>query len=106
MLNSVCHFFPSVVISEDESIAAQRLILKPISLDLTLTRSLSSWYHEVPDIDVVGKLHAVSVSDIVSSIIFIIIFSLYIYICNTFTLNAVPLLHIGHTPHHVSYAIP
>ena len=52
----------SAIISEGETIVAQRLILKPISLELSLARSLSSWYHDIPDIDVAGQLHAVNVS--------------------------------------------
>ena len=53
----------SAIISKDGTkIVAQRLILKPISLELSLARSLSSWYHGIPDIDVSGQLHAVNVS--------------------------------------------
>lgn len=48
--------------TDGENIGATRLVLEPASLAVYLARNLSPWYHDVPDIDVMGKLHAVKVS--------------------------------------------
>lgn len=50
------------VMTDGENIGATRLVLEPASLAVYLARNLSPWYHDVPDIDVMGKLHAVKVS--------------------------------------------
>ena len=50
------------VMTDGEKIGATRLVLEPVSLAVYLARSLSPWYHEIPDVDVMGKLHAVKVS--------------------------------------------
>ncbi|KAL9987728.1 hypothetical protein ACROYT_G002079 [Oculina patagonica] len=47
------------VMTDGENIGATRLVLEPASLAVYLARNLSPWYHDVPDIDVLGKLHAV-----------------------------------------------
>lgn len=50
------------VMTDGENIGASRLVLEPVSLAAYVARNLSPWYHDVPDVDVVGKLHAVKVS--------------------------------------------
>lgn len=50
------------VMTDGENIGASRLVLEPVSLAVYVARNLSPWYHDVPDVDVVGKLHAVKVS--------------------------------------------
>lgn len=50
------------VMTDGENIGATRLVLEPASLAVYLARNLSPWYHDAPDIDVMGKLHAVKVS--------------------------------------------
>lgn len=50
------------VMTDGENIGASRLVLEPVSLAVYVARNLSPWYHYVPDVDVVGKLHAVKVS--------------------------------------------
>lgn len=50
------------IMTDGENIGPTRLVLEPASLAVYLARNLSPWYHEVPDIDVIGKLHAVKVS--------------------------------------------
>ena len=50
------------VMTDGENIGATRLVLEPVSLAVYVARNLSPWYHDVPDIDVMGKLHAVKVS--------------------------------------------
>ena len=48
--------------TDGENIGSTRLVLEPASLAVYVARNLSSWYHDVPDVDVMGKLHAVKVS--------------------------------------------
>ena len=48
--------------TDGENIGPTRPVLELASLAVYLARNLSPWYHEVPDIDVMGKLHAVKVS--------------------------------------------
>ena len=48
--------------TDAENIGPTRLVLEPASLAVYVARSLSPWYHDVPDVDVMGKLHAVKVS--------------------------------------------
>lgn len=50
------------VMTDGENMGASRLVLEPVSLAVYVARNLSPWYHDVPDVDVVGKLHAVKVS--------------------------------------------
>ena len=50
------------IMTDGENIGPTCLVLEPVSLAVYLGRNLSPWYHEVPDIDVMGKLHAVKVS--------------------------------------------
>jgi len=50
------------VMTDGENIGATRLVLEPVSLAVYVARNLSPWYHDVPDVDVMGKLHAVKVS--------------------------------------------
>lgn len=47
------------VMTDGENIGATRLVLEPVSLAVYVARNLSPWYHDVPDVDVMGKLHAV-----------------------------------------------
>ena len=54
------------VMADAETIGATRLVLEPVNLAVYIARNLSPWYHQVPDIDVVGKLHAVKVGVILS----------------------------------------
>jgi len=48
--------------TDGENIGATRLVLEPASLAVYVARNLSPWYHDVPDIDVLGRLPAVKVS--------------------------------------------
>ena len=48
--------------TDGENIGASRLVLEPASSAVYVARNLSPWYHDVPDVDVMGKLHAVKVS--------------------------------------------
>ena len=48
--------------TDAENIGPTRLVLEPASLAVYVARNLSPWYHDVPDVDVMGKLHAVKVS--------------------------------------------
>ena len=48
--------------TDAENIGPTRLVLEPASLTVYVARNLSPWYHDVPDVDVMGKLHAVKVS--------------------------------------------
>lgn len=48
--------------TDGENIGATRLVLEPANLAVYVARNLSPWYHDVPDVDVMGKLHAVKVS--------------------------------------------
>lgn len=50
------------VMTDGENIGATRLVLEPANLAVYVARNLSPWYHDVPDVDVMGKLHAVKVS--------------------------------------------
>lgn len=50
------------VMTDGENIGATRLVVEPVSLAVYVARNLSPWYHDVPDVDVMGKLHAVKVS--------------------------------------------
>ena len=50
------------VMKDGENIGATRLVLEPVNLAVYVARNLSPWYHDVPDVDVMGKLHAVKVS--------------------------------------------
>ena len=60
-----CSVYPfRAVMTDGESIGPTRLVLEPASLAVYLARNLSPWYHDIPDIDVVGKLHAVKVSSV------------------------------------------
>lgn len=54
--------------TDGEKIGATRLVLEPVSLAVYLARSLSPWYHEIPDVDVMGKLHAVKVSSAIDDL--------------------------------------
>ena len=51
------------VMTDGENVGATRLVLEPASLAVYVARNLSPWYHDVPDVDVTGKLHAVKVSN-------------------------------------------
>ena len=48
--------------TDGENIGATRLVLEPAHLAVYVARNLSPWYHDVPDVDVKGKLDAVKVS--------------------------------------------
>ena len=48
--------------TDGETIGATRLVLEPANLAVYVARNLSPWYHDVPDVDVMGKLHALKVS--------------------------------------------
>ena len=49
----------------DESAVAECLILQPVNITLVVKRNLSvTWYHTVPDIDVLAHLESFSVSEI------------------------------------------
>ncbi|XP_022794312.1 vacuolar protein sorting-associated protein 13A-like [Stylophora pistillata] len=48
------------VMTDGETIGATQLVLEPANLTVLVARSLSPWYHDVPNIDVEGKLHAVT----------------------------------------------
>ena len=43
------------------NVNAQRLLVDPVTLSLGLIRSLSTWNHEIPDIEVQGTLKSVKV---------------------------------------------
>lgn len=47
--------------ADAETVGPTRPVLEPLHLALHVARSLSPWYHKIPDIDVVGKLNAVKV---------------------------------------------
>lgn len=47
--------------ADAETVGPTRPVLEPLHLALHVARSLSPWYHKIPDIDVVGKLDAVKV---------------------------------------------
>ena len=48
--------------TDEENIGATRLVLEPVSLAVYVARNLSPWYHDVPGVDVIGKLQVVKVS--------------------------------------------
>lgn len=50
------------VMTDGETIGPAQLVIEPANLTVLVARSLSPWYHDVPDIDVEGKLHEVKVS--------------------------------------------
>ena len=50
------------VMTDGETIGPTQLVLEPANLTVHVARNLSPWCHDVPDIDVKGKLHAVKVS--------------------------------------------
>ena len=56
------------VMTDGETIGPTQLVLEPANLTVHVARNLSPWYHDVPDIDVKGKLHAVKVSLMMKSI--------------------------------------
>ena len=45
-----------------KDIAAQRLLVEPVSMNLGIIRSLSTWDHDVPEIEIQGSLKSVKVS--------------------------------------------
>ena len=55
----LCHF--RAIMADAETVGPTRSVLEPLHLALHVARSLSPWYHKIPDIDVVGKLDAVKV---------------------------------------------
>ena len=50
------------VMIDGENIGATRLVLEPAHLAVYVARNLSPWYHDAPDVDVMGKLDVVKVS--------------------------------------------
>eukprot|EP00794_Sanderia_malayensis_P015967 gene15967-17573_t len=46
-------------VKNGEEVAAQRLLIEPVTLSLDLIRSLSTWNHQVPEIEAKGVLHTV-----------------------------------------------
>ena len=44
------------------NIIEQRLIVDPVTLNIGFIRSLSTWNHEIPDIEVQGWLKSVKVN--------------------------------------------
>lgn len=45
-------------------ISAECLLIEPVTISLSICRNLAAaWYHEVPDIDISGKLKAVVVRE-------------------------------------------
>ena len=55
------------VMTDRETIGPTQLVLEPANVTVHVARNLSPWYHDVPDIDVKGKLHAVKVSLLTNS---------------------------------------
>ena len=49
------------LVKDGKNVIAQRLLVDPITLNLNLIRSLSTWNHNVPDIEVKGSLKSVKV---------------------------------------------
>ncbi|XP_066022142.1 intermembrane lipid transfer protein VPS13C isoform X9 [Pocillopora verrucosa] len=47
------------VMTDGETIGPTQLVLEPANVTVHVARNLSPWYHDVPDIDVKGKLHTV-----------------------------------------------
>ena len=47
--------------TDGETVGPSCHVLDPLHLVVYLSRSLSPWYHKIPDIDVTGKLLAVKV---------------------------------------------
>ncbi|XP_068741113.1 intermembrane lipid transfer protein VPS13A-like [Montipora capricornis] len=47
------------IMTDGETVGPTRHVLDPLHLVVYLSRSLSPWYHKIPDIDVTGKLLAV-----------------------------------------------
>jgi len=50
------------LVKDGTNVIAQRLLVDPITLNLNLIRSLSTWNHNVPDIEVKGSLKSVKLS--------------------------------------------
>ena len=48
-------------ITKDEKLQTSSVIIEPMSMTVYLTRNLSPWFHEIPDVNVHGKLRAVEV---------------------------------------------
>lgn len=47
-------------------VKAECLMLKPVTMELTVQRNLSSaWYHDVADLDIKGEIPAITVSGFV-----------------------------------------
>ena len=55
------------VMTDRETIGPTQLVLEPANVTVHVARNLSPWYHDVPDIDVKGKLHTVKVSLLTNS---------------------------------------
>ena len=60
-------FIIRAVMTDGETIGPTQLVLEPANVTVHVARNLSPWYHDVPDIDVKGKLHAVKVSLLTNS---------------------------------------
>lgn len=50
---------------DSETPEASSVIVEPISMAISLARNLCPWFHDIPDIDVKGKLKAVQASGFV-----------------------------------------
>lgn len=50
---------------DSETPEASSVIVEPISMSIFLARNLCPWFHDIPDIDVKGKLKAVQASGFV-----------------------------------------
>ena len=53
--------------TDRETIGPTQLVLEPANVTVHVARNLSPWYHDVPDVDVKGKLHVVKVSLLTNS---------------------------------------
>ena len=51
------------LVKNGKDIDAQRLLVEPVSMNLGIIRSLSTWDHDVPEIEVQGSLKSVKVSN-------------------------------------------
>lgn len=48
-----------------QEINLERNLLRPTSFKLLVKRSLSSWYHPLPDLDVSGRMKTISVRNFI-----------------------------------------
>jgi hypothetical protein len=53
---------------DSETPGASSVIVEPMSMTIYLARNLSPWCHDIPDIDVHGKLMAVEASLVIVNI--------------------------------------